>query len=1225
MERLGTPTTLEIIQTSRDPREELVCIGGQLGSLLVVPSACLDKKTAAKPYELTHSPSGYRAFFSKATTSAVTWTGSLDSFAPGLLCVLHSDCSLCFWDVNRRQRLLAESLLQQSGSRALLVPTAVGSLCTTQGHLRLVVHMEPKSGVPHCPPQTVAVSMDIQVLPDGLLQVVNMRERMLEHSSLCFQTILTHTGSSDANAAQTWLLSSTPSLHSITSNVSGEPHAESCRATLIEKQGVDTGPRHQPLQEDIWQRIQDSLEENTGQLLEDAALSQHFMQQLLAPGTLCQDALSQALQELGQPLASDHAGLEEAQHHLTAAAQGMAASARISQLASWRRVTQTYWKHWTELHPAVGLVQLPKGAVAIVRLGHMLTFLQDSSPLAPPQHTNHLCAVAGDATLSSDLALLMQCMQLLQQLLGQDVVDLFVHLWTHPSPGMTQHSLCCAFIRVLTTGPHCDSPNVPQNAGQNRDALRQWRQQRSDSLLQLGQLISQMTHRTPVSALREYIASTSQGSKQSLPAAMEGTPQLTPGSGEALTLMLRQTASHQMQAAALMLLLAWLDNLRAAGPLHISATVSQVLKAEVVPELEAHFCSVAITQWLCTAPAVALTDEEAISVNHSRNTSKLASLDFASGSRQQVQHQQSIAELLLPGFLQLSGGMQLQHEPHLVLAALAAYIQVGCSREAVLHPAPGSRLVQQVLALGHRLVQLHQTAHIPQLLALAGDAADTLGAAFLKGYAVLHLAHEGLAEEQQQAAMQQAVGHLFQAAAVFAAADQAAQYGEQADLTASCNLVNHMVQDIMLALTGKYDRPGSQAAQLQYFEALMLQSEKWGWPQAATSFAQAAMHQIEVVYGDSSGPLSDHDKAAWVAERHKRQSKLCTNLFVYALQAGQFEDAYNAVQANPVAASALGNLLCLVNALVNTGNFATLCSLPYAADFIVKQQDGRHEVVSLLDATQQALEQRAATADVTSQPQLYDILFDFYCMRSNFKAAATAQYTLACRLEDARARVPHWLHLRATALLQALTALTMVQPSQQWILNPGLLQEALSPGTPYSDQAAASASNHESAKATLAKCRAGLAHSMVVLSSSSSQSTASGCQCTDLTKQHAAAHAHALLSHLDPEASQRATVDDDVFHRLLGLGLFHAALSLAVVLYEGQRLSQALQRSVAAMVTSCVQKQIQDAMAVRGNLPASGIGAGQHLAPPGQATLAHLNGTSSHQMIEAACGECCTL
>lgn len=53
----------------------------------------------------------------------------------------------------------------------------------------------------------------------------------------------------------------------------------------------------------------------------DAALGHHFMQQLLAPGTLCQQALSQALQELGQPLALKHASLEEAQHHLTAAAQ----------------------------------------------------------------------------------------------------------------------------------------------------------------------------------------------------------------------------------------------------------------------------------------------------------------------------------------------------------------------------------------------------------------------------------------------------------------------------------------------------------------------------------------------------------------------------------------------------------------------------------------------------------------------------------------------------------------------------------------------------------------------------------------------------------------------------------------------------------------------------------------------------------------------------------------
>lgn len=85
------------------------------------------------------------------------------------------------------------------------------------------------------------------------------------------------------------------------------------------------------VQEDIWERIQDVFEEQTGQPLPDAALSHHFMQQLLAPGTLCQQALSRALQELGQPLASKHASLEEAQHHLTAAAQ-------VQTFQPWREI-----------------------------------------------------------------------------------------------------------------------------------------------------------------------------------------------------------------------------------------------------------------------------------------------------------------------------------------------------------------------------------------------------------------------------------------------------------------------------------------------------------------------------------------------------------------------------------------------------------------------------------------------------------------------------------------------------------------------------------------------------------------------------------------------------------------------------------------------------------------------------------------------------------------------
>ena len=80
----------------------------------------------------------------------------------------------------------------------------------------------------------------------------------------------------------------------------------------------------------------------------------------------------------------------------------------------------------------------------------------------------------------------------------------------------------------------------------------------------------------------------------------------------------------------------------------------------------------------------------------------------------------------------------------------------------------------------------------------------------------------------------------------------------------------------------------------------------------------------------------------------------------------------------------------------------------------------RWEVLSLLEATQQLLEQRAATSQLSSQPQLYDVLYDFYCMRSNFKAAAAAQYTLACRLKDEGSHTLQCLHQRAHALCKLL-------------------------------------------------------------------------------------------------------------------------------------------------------------------------------------------------------------
>ncbi|KAL0039516.1 hypothetical protein WJX77_000424 [Trebouxia sp. C0004] len=937
----------------------------------------------------------------------------------------------------------------------------------------------------------------------------------------------------------------------------------------MEKQGVVTEFGQQKLQNGLWQSIQDRISEQTGHSLQDDVVPTHFMQHILAPGVLSQQALSHALLELDEPLARYNASMPEVQQHLTAAAQGIVAREKCCQLTSWHRVVQTYWKHWAELHRAVGLVELPHGTIAIVRSGHMLTLLQKADPLSASQPGVGISADVSPAhpSQTGDLGLLLQCVELLQQLLGQDVV--------------------------------ARSSDQPQASADTRDTLRHWRGQRSAAILNLGHLISQMSQGTPVPALRDYITHIGPAAASAGAMSTQSAAQLAPSAGHALTIMLRQIATQQLQSASFMLLLAWLDSLRAAGALHITAAVSNTLKQEIAPQLQAHIRCTSITLWLCTAPAAALAHDEAARLNHSELSTKLASLDFVSGGKQQAHHQQSLAELFLPDFAAHCEGVSLGHEPHVAVSALASYFQASCGQPTVSSSLTGSTVVQQVIAVGQKLIHLHQVPHMHHLLALAGEAADTPGAAFLRGYAGLQQAQNSTSDEQGKQAVQIAVGNLFQAMAVFHTANQPTQYGQQKDLTDSCNMIKHIIYNILMGLTGSCDRPGPQGEELQYLTALMMQSEHWGWPQAAASFAQAAMRQIEVVYSQDNAPESDADRADWTAQRQNQESMFCANLFVYALEGGQYQDAYTAVQANPVAHVALGTLQRLVNTLINTSNIATLCSLPYATDYTVSHSDGRFEILSLLQVTQELLEQRAASADLNSQPQLYDVLYDFYCMRSNFKAAAAAQYTLACRLRDEAKHVPHCLHRRAAALLLSATALSMVEPSQRWLLNPAPLLQSLrspqpfiTPPTPSSDPSTTA----------LSRCKAGIAHSIVVLTGDSSQALGSKCQYTDLTQEHAAAHAHALLARLQPDAEPKPTVPDDVFHQALALGLFQVAFSLAAVVYHGQRLSLALQAAISTMVTACVQKQMDscqaDSMALPSSAPAFGqASSSQELRP----------------------------
>ena len=113
------------------------------------------------------------------------------------------------------------------------------------------------------------------------------------------------------------------------------------------------------------------------------------------------------------------------------------------------------------------------------------------------------------------------------------------------------------------------------------------------------------------------------------------------------------------------------------------------------------------------------------------------------------------------------------------------------------------------------------------------------------------------------------------------------------------------------------------------------------------------------------------------------------------------------------------------------------------------------------------------------------------------------------------------------------TALSMVEPSQRWLLNPAPLLQSLRAPQPFITPHTPSPDPSTTA---LSRCKPGIAHSIVVLSGDSSQALGSKCQYTDLTREHAAAHAHALLARLQPDAKQKPTVPDDVFQQALALG-----------------------------------------------------------------------------------------
>ena len=351
-----------------------------------------------------------------------------------------------------------------------------------------------------------------------------------------------------------------------------------------------------------------------------------------------------------------------------AAMQGLQAQQNLSELASWQEVTQAYWRHWAQHHPPLALLAMLGGSVAIVRSGHMLTLLRKSDSSCMLQH--QAATVHTPNTASRDLPKLQQCVSLMQDLLGPDVLSLFATLTTMAStPTLSLQAICSAFVQVLVSGPQLAGDQMTQKHAA-RQALLAWRRQRSAAILQLGQIINSMTSGTPVAALREFLDLLQ---PQHLHTTASSPSSSTTIPGEALTVMLRQAASQQLQASTHLLLIAWLNGLRAAGTLAVSPTVSHVLQHEIVPQLQAHLRRTAISQWLCTEPAAASVTAECNRTQKAQLHQQLASLAFASGNlSQDSSRHHCIAQLLLRDFASQLDGEHL-HDYNVTTCRLQAH------------------------------------------------------------------------------------------------------------------------------------------------------------------------------------------------------------------------------------------------------------------------------------------------------------------------------------------------------------------------------------------------------------------------------------------------------------------------------------------------------------------------------------------------------------------------
>ncbi|GAX75480.1 hypothetical protein CEUSTIGMA_g2923.t1 [Chlamydomonas eustigma] len=944
------------------------------------------------------------------------------------------------------------------------------------------------------------------------------------------------------------------------------------------------------------------------------------------------------------------------------------------------------------------------GALGCVRSGGILGALRSCAPVEELYITGAGAAMqlsvcgtvlvqcAGAAAGSTGFAAVHACSRAVAEMLGPQSLDAFVGLMAAGFRPVEE--LLPIYVTLCLSGPSGGSSSRSHSDDITRQQHSRWRQQRQTLLLKLGQKLG--GGEDPVGMLIsycEYVQLEGTAAQLRHTAVEDNTygSHLPAPYTDYLAASSHQLAYQQCCVLRDVLLLCGLvGRLCAVGTVPLDAKQLHHLESVAIPQLGSRLQRAAISYWLASTPAAlesspgSGTEQDLVDLARQLSLAAPSAAGKASSNVQIPRWKDTTLaaklmsdalptlDLRLQSSTDQSRGVLQQAQLDQASRELVLWLQDselvrgGHAQERSAASLPSSP--SRVVALGCSLFSqrefaalrpLSRLACVPAVRGSVGGAED-----FLRGLSCMcELGNMNSSKKaERRALVEEASGCFFRAAASLAT-------GCPGTLSYTISTLKQLATGLPSSNASAQPTEGPSSSahshslpedphqlQLSFYEVVMLLFEREGAPEGAILFARAALQLLHLAA--SSQP--QHDIEA--PDKLAMEGRLWSQVFTYCCELGAYEDAYTAVISNPVHERLLDSLRRLIHELCTQSGdrLVTLNVLPYAGIVTILPETAveRGEAgamtedvggstkpdlkitVPLLQEVLNALRRRALNSDLSTQPQPYDVLYDFLVYRSDLRGAAGAMLALARRLRlegtvANRDAAEESLH----AYEAAINVLSLVEESERWIdlTDPWLQLHAV----PQSDGIAYAPSTVSARKTGLLfraihddsingsgvddrftafedtpvdrvgniddRVQEGSAggRGMKVREGRDSQ-VVEGKEAFTLEKLEkeylllrCAIEVAGQLPGMDPLKHWKG--EDEIFSQLLQAGKVESALALAHACWCHGALTEAVERALSSLATQCARSQVQE----EGHTSSLQVGVSDWAADPAQRELLH--------------------